>query len=212
MGTRCNTAAAPATVTGERSSDMPLRQVPWEGGRERLSREPGDLPRAVVLFPTGVRRGLRGKPSRRHVGVVVAGPRFSHANCKTPFAFAGRLLVSTQENVMRKSFPFSTAALIVLGATTAALADDSTETVVVTATRIPTPESHIASSMTVITADDIAAKGLDTLPDVLADAPGLNIVQEGGPGGQTSVFMRGVNSNHVKVLVDGIDVSDVSNP
>ena len=41
--------------------------------------------------------------------------------------------------------------------------------------------------------------------------PGLNVVQTGGPGGQTSVFMRGTNSNHVKVLIDGIDVSDPSN-
>ncbi len=38
------------------------------------------------------------------------------------------------------------------------------------------------------------------------------MVQTGGPGGQTSVFMRGTNSNHTKVLVDGIDVSDPSNP
>ena len=42
--------------------------------------------------------------------------------------------------------------------------------------------------------------------------PGLDIVQTGGPGGQTSVFIRGTNSNHVKVLIDGIDVSDPSNP
>ena len=41
--------------------------------------------------------------------------------------------------------------------------------------------------------------------------PGLNVVQTGGPGGATSVFMRGTNSNHTKVLVDGIDISDPSN-
>ena len=40
----------------------------------------------------------------------------------------------------------------------------------------------------------------------------LNVVQTGGPGGQTSVFMRGTNPNHTKVLIDGIDVSDPSNP
>ena len=50
------------------------------------------------------------------------------------------------------------------------------------------------------------------MPDALANVPGLNIVQSGGPGGQTSVFMRGTNSNQVKVLIDGIDVSDPSNP
>ena len=47
---------------------------------------------------------------------------------------------------------------------------------------------------------------------MLADAPGLNLVQNGGEGGQTSIFMRGTNSNHVKVLVDGIDVADPSSP
>jgi vitamin B12 transporter len=41
---------------------------------------------------------------------------------------------------------------------------------------------------------------------------GLNVVQTGGAGGQTSVFIRGTNSNHVKVLIDGIDVNDPSTP
>jgi vitamin B12 transporter len=86
------------------------------------------------------------------------------------------------------------------------------ETVVVTATRIPTPQSQIASSNTVITAKEIEAKQEQTLPDVLKDVPGLNVVQTGGPGGATSVFMRGTNSNHVKVLIDGIDVSDLTTP
>jgi vitamin B12 transporter len=88
---------------------------------------------------------------------------------------------------------------------------DSSQPIVVTATRTPTPESQVASSITVITADEIGAKQSQTLPDVLKGVPGLNIVQTGGPGGQTSIFMRGTNANHVKVLVDGIDVSDPSN-
>jgi vitamin B12 transporter len=94
-----------------------------------------------------------------------------------------------------------------------AAADEiNSATVVVTATRIPTPESEVASSMTVITADDVAAKQSQTLTDLLKDAPGLNLVQSGGPGAQTSIYMRGTNANHTKVLVDGIDVSDPSSP
>jgi vitamin B12 transporter len=89
--------------------------------------------------------------------------------------------------------------------------EDQPDTVVVTATRIPTPELQVASSITVVSADDIAARQIQTLPDLLKQVPGLNVVQTGGPGGQTSVFMRGTNSNHTKVLVDGIDVSDPSN-
>ncbi|WP_168192798.1 TonB-dependent receptor plug domain-containing protein [Undibacter mobilis] len=82
----------------------------------------------------------------------------------------------------------------------------------VSATGIATPLSQIASSVTVITAEEIARTQRRTLPDVLNNVPGLNVVQTGGPGGQTAIFMRGTNSNHVKVLLDGIDMGDVSAP
>jgi vitamin B12 transporter len=88
----------------------------------------------------------------------------------------------------------------------------TTDEIVVTATRIPTPEIEVASSITVVTAGEIESHQLRSLPAVLNDVPGLNVVQSGGPGAQTSVFMRGTNSNHTKVLVDGIDVSDPSSP
>jgi vitamin B12 transporter len=92
-----------------------------------------------------------------------------------------------------------------------AFADD-TENVIVTATRIATPEDQLGSSVTVIDASEIENQQLKSLPDVLRDVPGLNIVQTGGEGGQTSVFTRGTNSNHTKILVDGIDMSDPSTP
>ncbi len=88
---------------------------------------------------------------------------------------------------------------------------DTLRTIVITATRIPTPELDVASSVTVVSADEIAARQERTFAEVLKDIPGLNVVQQGGPGAETSVFMRGTNSNHTKVLVDGIDVSDPSN-
>ncbi|HEX4387873.1 MAG TPA: TonB-dependent receptor [Steroidobacteraceae bacterium] len=104
------------------------------------------------------------------------------------------------------------AATFAVAATAApAAGSEQLEQVVVTATRIPTPEDHLASSVTVITAEDIAAKQERTLTDVLQDVPGLNVVQVGGPGGQTSLFIRGTNSNHTKVFIDGIDVGDPSN-
>jgi vitamin B12 transporter len=111
---------------------------------------------------------------------------------------------------------FGSASVMALVATTSALGQDAipdptaVSPVVVTATRIPTPALLVANSITVISAKDIALKQQPTLSDVLADVPGLNIVQAGGPGGFASVFMRGTNSNHVKVIVDGIDVSDPS--
>jgi vitamin B12 transporter len=103
---------------------------------------------------------------------------------------------------------FSSVALIALA--TPAFAQVTGENVVVSATRIPTPVAEIASSVTVITAADIEARQLRSLPDVLRSVPGVNIVQSGGAGGQTSLFIRGTNSNHTKVLLDGIDISDPS--
>lgn len=88
----------------------------------------------------------------------------------------------------------------------------TSNSVVVSPTTLPTPADQSASSVTVITGADLASQQLRTVPDALATVPGLNLVQNGGPGGQTSVFIRGTNSNHVKVLIDGIDVSDPSNP
>ncbi len=82
----------------------------------------------------------------------------------------------------------------------------------VSATQIPTPQNELASSVTIITAAEIEREQRRTIPDLLQMQPGLNVVQTGGPGGQTAVFIRGTNANHVKVLLDGIDISDPTSP
>ena len=88
----------------------------------------------------------------------------------------------------------------------------SNQLVVVSPTATETPIDQIASSVTVITAKDMERDQRRTAPDALATVPGLNVVQSGGPGALTSVFTRGTNANHTKVLIDGIDVSDPGNP
>src|SRR2546421_11981332 len=97
-------------------------------------------------------------------------------------------------------------------ATSSALSNSEAESagIVVSATRIETPVNEIGSSVTLISAEEIERNQRRTLPDILQTVPGLNIVQTGGPGGKTSVFMRGSNSNHTKVLIDGIDANDPS--
>jgi vitamin B12 transporter len=86
------------------------------------------------------------------------------------------------------------------------------EITVVSPTAVPTPANDVASSVTVITAADIARMQSRTVTDILMSVPGVQVVQNGTPGSQTSVFIRGTNSNHVKVLIDGIDVTDTSTP
>ncbi len=84
--------------------------------------------------------------------------------------------------------------------------------VTISATATPEPIADVGSSVTVIDSAQIEREQRRTVPDALNVTPGLNVVQTGGPGGTTSVFIRGTNSNQVKVLIDGIDASDPSNP
>ncbi|MBV9557662.1 MAG: TonB-dependent receptor [Pseudolabrys sp.] len=86
------------------------------------------------------------------------------------------------------------------------------EVIVVSPTTVPTPERETASSITVITGADLERDQRRTVSDALQSVPGLNVVQSGGPGGQTSVFMRGTNPNHLKVFIDGIDAGNPSTP
>jgi vitamin B12 transporter len=83
--------------------------------------------------------------------------------------------------------------------------------VTVSATATPEPLAEVGSSVTVIDSARIEREQRRTVPDALSLVPGLNVVQTAGPGGTTSVFIRGTNSNQVKVLIDGIDASDPSN-
>lgn len=80
-------------------------------------------------------------------------------------------------------------------------------TVVVTATRVEVPTQEAASSFTVIDGKTIEEKHYRSVLEVLRDVPGLHIVQSGGAGGTTSAFLRGGESRHTLVLIDGIQVN-----
>jgi vitamin B12 transporter len=82
--------------------------------------------------------------------------------------------------------------------------------VVYSATGVVTPAREVTSSVTVINRQQLEQQQLRTAPDALSTVPGLNVVQTGSPGGQTSIFLRGTNSNHTKFIIDGMDVSDPS--
>jgi len=83
---------------------------------------------------------------------------------------------------------------------------------IVTATRIPTPAASVPAGITVISRQDIEERGYQTLAEALATVPGLRLVQTGGLGQQASAFLRGSNSRHVLVLLDGVPVNDPSEP
>lgn len=85
-------------------------------------------------------------------------------------------------------------------------------TTVTAPTLVPTPIDQVASSISVVTGAQLERDQRRTLSDAISALPGLNIVQQGGPGNLTNIFMRGTNSNHTKILIDSIDVGDPSTP
>ncbi len=84
--------------------------------------------------------------------------------------------------------------------------------IVVTATRTPTEVKNTASSVSVITREEIELKQFHSLADALKGVSGIRVAETGGRGSQTSVFARGTNSNHTLIMVDGIEMNDPSSP
>jgi vitamin B12 transporter len=81
------------------------------------------------------------------------------------------------------------------------------EAVIVSATRTEIPENESPASVSVITSDDLKQKQIERVADALREVPGLNVVQTGTPGQLTSVFMRGLPSEDMQVLLDGIPIN-----
>lgn len=79
--------------------------------------------------------------------------------------------------------------------------------VVVTATRLPQPAADVPAAVTVLSGAELRVQGIATVLEALRDVPGAAVVQTGSYGGQTSLFLRGGQSNYVKVLVDGVPVN-----
>jgi vitamin B12 transporter len=87
---------------------------------------------------------------------------------------------------------------------------DEPDAVVVTATRLPQASSETLQPTKVITAEDIARAGQQTTVEVLQALGGVEIVSNGGFGQPSGVFMRGANSNHTLVLVDGMKLNSAT--
>jgi vitamin B12 transporter len=83
--------------------------------------------------------------------------------------------------------------------------------VIYSANRTPTEAAKVGSSVEVITQEEIQARAQTYVKDYLETLPGVNFSQAGGPGGTSTISLRGTTGGYVKVLVDGIDVSDPSN-
>ncbi len=96
--------------------------------------------------------------------------------------------------------------------TSSASAQDTTPLegiVIYSANRTPTDAAKVGSSVEVITERELEARAQTYVKDYLETLPGVHFSQA-GPGGTSTISLRGTTGGYVKVLVDGIDVSDPS--
>ncbi|HZR05682.1 MAG TPA: TonB-dependent receptor [Candidatus Udaeobacter sp.] len=81
------------------------------------------------------------------------------------------------------------------------------EPIVVTATRFDIPLELSPASASVISSEDFEQKQIERVSDALREVPGLSVIQTGTAGQLTSVFTRGLRSEHTQVLLDGIPIN-----
>lgn len=81
------------------------------------------------------------------------------------------------------------------------------EPIVVTPSRIAQLESEVVGDVSVIDQDTLARAGQSSVAELLSRVPGIQISNNGGPQTQTSIFIRGNESKHTLVLIDGIRIN-----
>jgi vitamin B12 transporter len=75
---------------------------------------------------------------------------------------------------------------------------------VVTPERAPMPAGMVTGSVTVLQGGELRARGVRSVADALREVPGASVVSGGSFGAQTSLFLRGGESDYTKVLIDGV--------
>ena len=117
----------------------------------------------------------------------------------------------TRSGFLRSPIPrlLSVAALVTTLVTATTRADDVQPevNVIVTATRVPTPADEVLAPVVLIDRATIERSNAGDAAELLRFHAGLDIARNGGPGQPTALFIRGAESNHTLVLVDGIRVN-----
>jgi len=104
-------------------------------------------------------------------------------------------------------FLFSLASFSMLGAQTP---EPTLPPVFVTSTRTEIPLQQVTTSASEITSQDIQNQQAEFVVEALRRVPGLEVVQSGSNGTNAAIFIRGSNSDHVLVLIDGVEVNSTT--
>ncbi|MBI2095464.1 MAG: TonB-dependent receptor [Candidatus Omnitrophica bacterium] len=84
--------------------------------------------------------------------------------------------------------------------------------IVITPTRTAENVNSVGSSISVFTEEELEARGIQTVKDALRKDYSVDVSQTGTFGGNTSIFLRGANAGHTRVMVDGVRVFDPMAP
>ena len=116
--------------------------------------------------------------------------------------------MQTDSSVVR-SVRLASALALALAASVATAAEGtaSVPAVVVTATRVPMPLEEVLAPVIVIDRATIERSAANDAADLLRFHAGVEVARTGGPGQPTSVFIRGADSNHTLVLIDGVRIN-----
>lgn len=82
--------------------------------------------------------------------------------------------------------------------------------IIITANRLPQIQGETLAATSVITREHIDARQAVSLFELLGTSAGIQTARAGGDGSQTSLFMRGTNSDHTLVLIDGVRINTAS--
>lgn len=109
----------------------------------------------------------------------------------------------------KKVFFISSVALSVMAGSFGAFANNS-DTLSVTANRFQEPNSSILAPITVVEREQIERWQSNSVIDVLRRMPGIDVGQNGGIGQMSSIYVRGAESRHVLILVDGVRLNQAN--
>lgn len=109
-----------------------------------------------------------------------------------------------------KKYHLPAMAALLLGSVPIAFAGNTEKPIIVTATRTAQTANESLASVTVISRKDIERQQARSVQDLLRGVPGVSIANNGGPGKNTSIFMRGTNNDHVLVMIDNIKVGSAT--
>lgn len=106
-----------------------------------------------------------------------------------------------------KYLPYSSLVVGICLSASIALAQNETEEIIVVANKIEQSSNAVMAATTVIDKESIRRSSAQNLAELLAGVPGMQFSPSGGQGAQTSLFLRGTESDHTLVMIDGVQMT-----